>query len=359
MLERLDLHNMHGDSFFAKRKKGDGYLVVFGTNKEAAWCLQYLKMQVIRTDYVCSNDSSMWGKTFEGYKVIAPADLPGLDKPFDIIICTKDFLPVQLMLEDLGIEGPLYVHPHYMPHTLKFAIENEDKVNEVYALLADEFSRRVYRTMLETRVSWEGQRYKSISTEPKYYPPDIFQFGDDEVFVDGGAHKGETVAEFVTAVSGKFDTAYGFEPDSRCFRHHETVCPLTRAQRSKVKFVNAGLHAVDGELKFKLTATEAPGTSQFDETGTDSIKVVSLDSYLSLGRVTFIKLDVEKSERAALKGAEQIIKKYRPKLAICVYHLHDDLWEIPLLVHEMVPEYKLYMRHHSWAENETVCYATV
>lgn len=60
----------------------------------------------------------------------------------------------------------------------------------------------------------------------------------------------------------------------------------------------------------------------------------------------------------ALAGAEGILKKQAPKLAVCVYHRLQDLWDIPLYVKSVVPEYRLYMRHHAecWV-SETVCYA--
>ncbi len=62
---------------------------------------------------------------------------------------------------------------------------------------------------------------------------------------------------------------------------------------------------------------------------------------------------------AALKGAEKIIKRDRPKLAVCIYHNPEDIFEIPFLIKKLVPEYKLYIRHHSDTYAETVVYATV
>ncbi len=53
-----------------------------------------------------------------------------------------------------------------------------------------------------------------------------------------------------------------------------------------------------------------------------------MDDYIT-ERVTFIKMDIEGSEANALRGAEKIIRTYKPKLAISVYHKKDDLWTIP------------------------------
>ena len=62
-------------------------------------------------------------------------------------------------------------------------------------------------------------------------------------------------------------------------------------------------------------------------------------------------------ELDALKGARQTILRNKPKLAICLYHKTKDYIEIPNWIHTLVPEYKLYVRHHSFSINETVLYA--
>lgn len=83
----------------------------------------------------------------------------------------------------------------------------------------------------------------------------------------------------------------------------------------------------------------------------------SLDNLLQGRLVTFIKMDIEGSELKALMGAKETIRKYKPKLAICLYHKKEDILEIPLYVKELLPEYKLYIRHHCNKHGETVLYA--
>ena len=70
-------------------------------------------------------------------------------------------------------------------------------------------------------------------------------------------------------------------------------------------------------------------------------------------------MDIEGAEVNALLGAEENIKKQKPKLAICVYHKPEHLWKIPLYIKKIVPDYKLYIRHHTNQEYETVCYAVL
>lgn len=88
-------------------------------------------------------------------------------------------------------------------------------------------------------------------------------------------------------------------------------------------------------------------------------KVVPLDTLLASNKVTFIKMDIEGAEQNALEGAKQIIQKQTPKLAICIYHSLEDLWEVPLQIKRMVPEYKIGVRHHAANMGDTVCYAYI
>lgn len=87
------------------------------------------------------------------------------------------------------------------------------------------------------------------------------------------------------------------------------------------------------------------------------VEVVALDDVLFDKEITFIKMDIEGAEYAALKGASRIIGSQKPKLAICIYHKPQDIWELPELILQLNSEYRFYIRHYSYKDNETVLYA--
>jgi len=68
-------------------------------------------------------------------------------------------------------------------------------------------------------------------------------------------------------------------------------------------------------------------------------------------------MDIEGAETEALKGCRRIIEKYKPKLAICIYHKPEDLFAIPLLIKELHKDYRLFIRKYTTTKYETVCYA--
>ncbi len=113
-----------------------------------------------------------------------------------------------------------------------------------------------------------------------------------------------------------------------------------------------GLWSEYAEMSFKSNG----GSSSITEDGDVHIIADCIDRCID-APVTFIKMDIEGAEYQAILGAKNIINKYKPKLAICVYHKPEDIWELPWLIHKINPEYKFYLRHYSFGDVETVLYA--
>ena len=89
------------------------------------------------------------------------------------------------------------------------------------------------------------------------------------------------------------------------------------------------------------------------------IPVINIDAIESCKEATWIKMDIEGSEMQALEGARETIKNNRPKLTICIYHSDEDMIQIIEYIHSLVPEYQLYVRHHSKDAVDTVLYAHI
>jgi hypothetical protein len=67
-------------------------------------------------------------------------------------------------------------------------------------------------------------------------------------------------------------------------------------------------------------------------------------------------MDVEGAEADAILGATQLLVRSAPKLAISVYHYATDIWNIPLLIKQINPRYRIWLRHYSNDIDDTVCY---
>jgi FkbM family methyltransferase len=67
--------------------------------------------------------------------------------------------------------------------------------------------------------------------------------------------------------------------------------------------------------------------------------VDKLVTELQLPKVDFIKMDIEGAEQKAIVGAKNTIAKFRPRMALCTYHIVGDETMVPKLVHEAFSGY--------------------
>lgn len=91
-------------------------------------------------------------------------------------------------------------------------------------------------------------------------------------------------------------------------------------------------------------------------------QTISVDDFVSqkgLIRVDFIKTDIEGAEPYALEGAVNTIKRFRPKLAISIYHSMDDFVNIIKYVSELQLGYRFYLGHSTIFASETVLFCSV
>lgn len=234
----------------------------------------------------------------------------------------------------------------------RFVSEHEAEFQKVYEILDDSFSKKTYQAVVEYRKTFDIRLLNPVVVQPQYFLKDILPPEETEIFVDGGAYIGDSSRRFLRKYKGggKYKI-FLWEPDQsnreqihktlRKSRHYEVIPYAMWSETAQLRFSNAG-----------------SGTSRVEEEGI-LVNADSIDNQMKGKKVTFIKMDIEGAEIEALKGAEKIIKKQKPKLAICIYHEYSHLYQIPLMIKEMVPEYKIYIRQHSDTASETVVYAVI
>lgn len=241
-------------------------------------------------------------------------------------------------------------HPSQkMNNEKQFFSEHTQELKAVYDSLEDDRSRFVFENVLHFRVTREysfieksrGEDNKST----QYLAPEL-QFSDHEIIVDCGAFIGDTAEKFYKNILGC--RVIALEPDEKVFEL------LQQCGLEGLKAIKAGAWSEDTTLKF---SDVGGGSSTIDISGNTEIKVVALDHLSECQSATYIKMDIEGAELEALKGAENIIKSNKPKLAICIYHKPQDFFEIPLYIKKLHPDYRLFIHQHTDDVSETVLYA--
>jgi FkbM family methyltransferase len=223
----------------------------------------------------------------------------------------------------------------------------EEDIRSAFSLMGDEESRTICTCNLRAHLQREYQNTPESIGTTQYLAPNVSRDLRFERFVDCGAYTGDTLSAL--AKRGKTTAYAGFEPGLESFRQLQKIAePLT---------ITCSLYPYavsdhEGTMNFCNVA----GSGSLDVSGTTHVPVIRLDDTLREFRPTMIKMDIEGEEFRALLGAREIIEKYRPDLAICVYHYISDLWRIPNLINSWDLGYSFFLRTHSSATMETVLY---
>jgi len=78
------------------------------------------------------------------------------------------------------------------------------------------------------------------------------------------------------------------------------------------------------------------------------LPVTTIDALVGNSTVNYIKMDVEGAEVQAITGGKHAISREKPKMFIAAYHYDVDLFRLPLLLWQLVPDYKIYLRKHPY-----------
>ncbi|MBU1046186.1 FkbM family methyltransferase [Patescibacteria group bacterium] len=114
-----------------------------------------------------------------------------------------------------------------------------------------------------------------------------------------------------------------------------------------IKVIENALGDKESELNFAINEDILGCSSNVLREGKNKIekvKQITLDNFVEdndLEKIDFIKADIEGMERNLIKGAEKTIKRFKPNLSICIYHLPDDPEVIEKLILDYVPEYNI------------------
>ncbi len=185
-----------------------------------------------------------------------------------------------------------------------------------------------------------------------YHPRDIPNWKDPMRLIDCGAFDGDTIRELSSEYN--IERCAAFEPDPEPFFRliqYEKECGL------KIEYCNVGIYSKAAIMPFIARGDQSSEIITDKKKASSFIHCVPLDIFIDFAP-TLIKMDIEGSEMDALNGAQRMIGKYHPGLAISVYHKPWDMWQIPLWVNGHFPEvYDFYLRVHAQATFDTVMYA--
>ena len=186
----------------------------------------------------------------------------------------------------------------------------------------------------------------------QYDVKNIFEVKNDAVVFDVGAFKGDTAYFFSKKCSNKA-RIYAFEPDYYAFQILEKI-------KEKYKLNNV----ITKNILLSNSEKEIDFISMIENTPTIKKNAITIDKFVeenNFEKIDYIKMDVEGAEKNILEGSIKTIKKFKPSLAIAIYHggklFMEDFYNIPIFIKNVINEdYEYYIRTFSPWGGETILF---
>ena len=333
------------ESVWEKLKLSGKPVVLYGMGNGADMILDEFAALGIKCSGVFASDDFVRGQSFRGFKVEKLSDIEARLNDFTVAVgfatsldsVIENIIAISkrrnLLVPCVPVYGKDIVNREYI-------IENRAEIEEAYSLLCDEESKLVFENSLRFMFGGELDVLLSTVSEKADVFKTFFKLNDSEDYLDLGAYRGDTIDEFLRFTNGKYSSITAVEPDEKTFKKLKQYCDKIAA----CSCINACVSDVDGLLKFNNSA----GRQSSISTNGKEVESLTVDTVCKSRGVTYLKADVEGSEKQMLLEAAETLKKYRPKLNISAYHRSEDFFRIPLLINRLNSGYKIYLRRHKY-----------
>lgn len=334
-------------------------VAIYGAGFVGTWAAQYLRSIGAIVNHFIDRDPQKNGTTIHGIPVVLPTD-PVVSAVPSILIAARHAVKDVLSAMANNNSNLISFDGYYV-------VKNYEKLTFVRDnYFNDERSIETYNAILLAMLTGSVESCRAVMEKDMYFAIPEFSGTFDEIFVDAGAFVGDTIERFIWENLGTFRHIYAFEPGRKQFSSlQKRILRLSNEwalEQDCITAVKAGLASEDGRMTYSFLYDSPLRhgliTENLENTKNDldSVEVYSLDSFLKGNAVTFIKADVEGMEMDLLRGAQTTIRRYKPKMALCVYHYPSDLFEVAEFVRSIVPEYKFSLRQHAPIFGDFVLY---
>lgn len=329
-------------------------IFILGCNKNSAFISKYICVEGFIDDYFDGNTS------WQGLPVIKSKDLPKGSIVINAALHRRPHQAIKRLQKlsncilVLHYADFIRVSPDRFPllpfidEARRFFFKNTDNFEKISDRFIDTISHKVLNDLLLYRITGDPAFTKGYTLREKEQYFDIpFKLLDKPVFIDGGAYEGETTQLFCNRFPN-YKRVYLFEPN-------ELSIDLARQHLNEYPNIYFYKYALGAKHEILYFDSESGPASKISSDGKTKVEVVPLDNIID-EYVDYIKLDIEGYEVKALIGAEKIISKFRPMIAVSVYHDIKDFIDVPNTVLNYNNDYCLLLRHYTEGLDETIMY---
>lgn len=336
---------MENGSLWKRLKEADKPIVLYGMGNGADKVLDHMEKLAISAAGVFASDGFARRQIYRGFPVTTYGEAKARFGAMIVLVCFGSSRPEVLEnIRAIAREQELYAPdvPVYGGGIFDEDYRNahREELARVRQMLADEQSVKTFDSVLAYKLTGKPGYLTDCQTMPEEAFANILCLTEHESYLDLGAFTGDTVAGFLKATGGKYDRIIAVEPDRKSF----VRLMKNTAGLENCRLVNCGVGSRYETAAFAVGGGRNAARAEEGE----QITFDTVDNIVLSRPVTYIKMDVEGQEAAAIAGAAGTIRRYRPKLLVSAYHRNEDLFALPLQVKAICPDYRVYLRHHPY-----------
>ena len=335
---------------WAYLKNTNKTVVMYGMGNGADKILAVCDERGIEVADFFASDGFVRGHSFHGKRVLSYSETKekyGAENMIVLLSFASSLPDVMNTIRTVAAECELYAPDVPVCEgrifDLDLARENSDKIKKAYDLLEDGESKRIFEKTILYKLTGNIDFLFEAESDEDTVMTTLIQAEDIESYADLGAYNGDTLRKLAN-YAPKLSRAVAFEPSPKTFKKLSAY--VETETRFDINAINAAAWSEDTTLEFSDEGNRNSGL--FAKGKHTEVAARSLDEVLDGDGVDYIKYDVEGCEREALAGSEKTISAYYPKLLVSAYHKSEDIYDLPLLIHEKFPSYKLYYRRYPY-----------
>ena len=294
-----------------------------------------------------ASDDFVRGQSFHGFPVLRFSDIQEkYEEPLillsfatrqpDVIEALFSMAEAHaLLMPDMAVAGDV-------DFDRAFFEEHRSKLLSVYDLLQDKLSKQIFSDCISYKISGDIRFLKhAFSTQEE--EAGCLSSRAIHTAIDGGAYIGDTAAALL-AQHPEVMRLMAVEPDAR--NHKRLAAYIEREELlDRVTPVLGALWSEEGVAHFSESGNRNSSLHAASYQFRDrEVPLLTVDSLAEHAHIDYIKYDVEGAEAEALLGSRKTILRDHPLLAVSLYHRPQDLFALPLWLHELDPTYHFYLR---------------
>ncbi len=367
-----------------EKLKGYQEVIIFGAGDSGSWAYGLLKRHGLKIKAFCDNCKKLWGRVKHGISIESFDN--AVKKYPQAAICIASMWAEEILEQIRGCSPDLICKTFniltsmawetsekcYESSEPEYIRDNQEKFEQLSRVLADEASKITLEGILNYRLTRNIGYLERIRSKGQKYldhtviPAPLLERASTGTIIDGGAFDGDSVEAFIHFL-GKDEKALHIH----CYEaNRENIARLRQKLDSfaphKIEIHESALwNSSGGKLYFEGQGEAGRITGEFSgrpndvqinmELETNGVIAEKIDDTF-YHDLRLIKLDIEGAERYALQGAKNTIERNRPVLAICAYHLQDDILVLSDFIRSALTGYKLYLRHYLLSAGDTILY---